>query len=55
METVRTVPRGVVGNYPSLEGKPKINGVELLGDVTFEQLGIRAIRLSELAEMFKDW
>lgn len=55
VEHVRTVTMGTAYDYRGLENKPKINGVELLGDVTFEKLGISPIKLSELAEMFKDW
>lgn len=31
---------GVTGNYEQLRNKPSINGVELLGDVSLEELGI---------------
>ena len=29
-----------VANYPALKDKPQINGVELLGNKTFEELGM---------------
>lgn len=38
-------PQNVVGgttNYKSLSNKPKINGVELVGDKTTEDLGIQS-------------
>ena len=32
-----------VANYPALKDKPQINGVELLGNKTFEELGMDQI------------
>lgn len=41
---VFTVPT----NYNDLENKPKINGVELFGDKTNEELNIKAITTAEI-------
>ena len=40
---------GGTSDYPKLENKPKINGVELNGDMSLEQLGI-----NELGVRFDD-
>lgn len=44
---VFTVPT----NYNDLENKPKINGVELFGNKTNEELNIKAIPNNEIAEI----
>ena len=45
-----------VSNYEKLENKPKINGVELIGDVSFEELGLLDIIVarSDLENLQKD-
>lgn len=48
-------PRGESGNYDDLTRKPKLNGVELKGDVSLDQVGIRAIPLAEIEKMFEGW
>lgn len=35
-------------HYPALTDKPKIEGVTLLGDKSFEQLGLSAVTLQEI-------
>lgn len=50
--------RPVIGgtkNYEDLTGKPRINGVELLGDKTNEDIDIRPITNSELEEILKNF
>ena len=43
---------GGTTNYKNLTNKPKINGVELVEDLTFEDLGLRSINDLELASIF---
>ena len=45
-----------VSNYEKLGNKPKINGVELIGDVSFEELGLLDIIVarSDLENLQKD-
>ena len=43
---------GGTTNYENLTNKPKINGVELVEDLTFEDLGLRSINDLELASIF---
>lgn len=40
-------------DYTELNNLPKINGVELKGDLTFEDLGIEDIKTEELQEIWK--
>ena len=40
-----------VGDYEDLIKKPKINGVELIGNKTFEQLGEETLTNSELKDI----
>ena len=40
--SVQTLTK-VIRDYEGLEGKPKINGVELLGDIPLQELGLRAV------------
>ena len=43
---------GGTTDYKNLTNKPKINGVELVEDLTFEDLGLRSINDLELASIF---
>ena len=45
-----------VSNYEKLNKKPKINGVELVGNKTFEELGLNKVFASQedLGEQKKD-
>lgn len=38
----------VSSTYPDLQGKPQINGVELVGDKTFSDLGLNPLSTSEI-------
>lgn len=42
------------GNYNNLSNKPKVNGVELKGDTSFEDLGLHAVTQEEYEEMIDD-
>lgn len=48
-----SVPSSVNGptNYESLKNKPQIESVELVGNKTFEDLGLETIDNSELMEL----
>lgn len=46
------LPEGYTLNYPHLINKPTINNVELVGDLTLEDLGLRAINDLELSAIF---
>ena len=39
-------------NYPALTNKPQINNVELIGNKTFEELGIQTMTNLEIKEVF---
>lgn len=52
-EVEKEVPVIVEGDYEVLNNKPKINTVTLIGDKSFEDLGLERITNSELNEMFK--
>lgn len=43
------------GSYSELPDKPKLNGTVLSGDVSLEEVGIRAIRLADIQKMFEGW
>lgn len=40
-------------DYEKLKNKPSINGVELIGDKTLEEIGIGEISNSEIEEIIK--
>jgi hypothetical protein len=42
------------GDYNSLTNQPLINGVELTGNKSFEEIGISEVTTAELDEIFKD-
>lgn len=42
---------GGTDDYEELNNKPSINGVELVGDKSFEQLGEKTLTNSELKEI----
>lgn len=52
-EVEKEVPVPIEGDYESLNNKPKINTVTLIGDKSFEDLGLERITNAELNEMFK--
>lgn len=41
--------------YESLPDKPKLNGTVLSGNVSLDDIGISAIPLAEIRDMFKEW
>lgn len=45
--------RGGTSDYERLINKPRIEGVELIGDMTFSQLNLSKITNSDLEEMLK--
>lgn len=53
IEVEKEVPVIVEGDYEALHNKPKINTVTLVGDKSFEDLGLERITNAELNEMFK--
>lgn len=40
-------------NYENLNNKPKVNGVELSGDKSFEELGVSPLSNLEIMEIIK--
>lgn len=52
-EVEKEVPVPIEGDYEALYNKPKINTVTLIGDKSFEDLGLERITNTELNEMFK--
>lgn len=52
-EVEKEVPVPIEGDYEVLNNKPKINTVTLIGDKSFEELGLERITNAELNEMFK--
>lgn len=52
-EVEKEVPVPIEGDYEALHNKPKINTVTLIGDKSFEELGLERITNAELNEMFK--
>lgn len=53
IEVEKEVPVIIEGDYEALHNKPKINTVTLVGDKSFEDLGLERITNAELNEMFK--
>lgn len=55
LEGALTVPPRVGGtsNYEELNNKPTINNYELVGDLTFEELGLVPITSGELEAILK--
>lgn len=53
VEVEKEVPIIIEGDYEALFNKPKINTVTLIGDKSFEDLGLESITNTELNEMFK--
>lgn len=53
VEVEKEVPVIIEGDYEALHNKPKINTVTLVGDKSFEDLGLERITNAELNEMFK--
>lgn len=47
-----TVPEGGTKDYNKLSNKPKINGVELIGDRSFEDLGEENLTNIEILTIF---
>lgn len=45
--------KGGTSDYEKLINKPKIEGVELIGDITFNQLNLSRVTNSELEDMLK--
>lgn len=41
----------VTSNYPDLQNKPKINNVDLVGDKSFDELGLKGLTNSELEKI----
>ena len=42
-----------ITDYPSLTGKPSINGVELVDDKSFEELGVENLTNFEILAIYK--
>ena len=54
-EAFQTVTEEVpVSDYDDIINKPSINGVELKGDLTFEDLGIKEIPNSTIEEIARE-
>lgn len=54
-EAFQTVTEEVpVSDYDDIINKPSINGVELKGDLTFEDLGIKEIPNSAIEEIARE-
>lgn len=45
------VPTGSTANYNKLVNKPQIQGIELAGNKTFEELGLSSLSNSELEKL----
>ena len=43
---------GAVGDYPALSNKPSINGVELVGDKSIEELGVDTLTNLQIQQIF---
>lgn len=41
-----------IGSYPPLTNKPSINDVILIGNKTFEELGVQTMTNAEIKEVF---
>lgn len=54
MGMTSTVTPRVATSYEDLEDKPSINGVELAGNKTFEELGEQTITNAELAQIINE-
>jgi len=52
--TSTVAPRAGATSYEDLEDKPSINGVELAGNKTFEELGEQTITNAELAQIVNE-
>lgn len=44
----------VSANYEDMDNKPSINGVELTGDLSFEDLGLEEIQASDIDAIFEN-
>lgn len=53
IKDVERVPTGSVSDYEKLSNKPKIEGIELIGDRSFKDLGMVSITNLELEKLLK--
>lgn len=51
---IEEVQGSILRNYSELTEKPKVNGVELNGEVSFKTLGITELSNIELEEMIQN-
>ena len=51
--TLRMAKSTTERDYEKLHNKPKINGVELISDKSFEELGVSPMTNSEILEIIK--
>lgn len=51
IDNYELVPMGSASNYEELQQKPRIEGVELEGDKTFEDLDFHRITNSEIEDL----
>lgn len=50
---LKMAERSYENNYEKLKNKPSINGVELIKDKSFEELGVSPMTNSEILEIIK--
>lgn len=53
IENSDIVPTGITTDYKKLNNKPKIEGVELVDNRSFEDLGMKSLTNSELENLLK--
>lgn len=53
IENSDIVPTGTTTDYEKLNNKPKIEGVELVDNRSFEDLGMKSLTNSELENLLK--
>lgn len=53
IENSDIVPTGITTDYEKLNNKPKIEGVELVDNRSFEDLGMKSLTNSELENLLK--
>lgn len=53
IENSDIVPTGTTTNYEKLNNKPQIEGVELVDNRSFEDLGMKSLTNSELENLLK--
>lgn len=51
--TVSEITKTIDNDYNNLVNKPKINAVTLVGDKSFEELGLERITNREIEELFR--